>query len=46
MTQELINTIKVHAWTKSELKELLTFCIAAMIDNYFIDDDIVNEVEE
>ena len=41
MTQELINTIKVHAWKKSELKEIIEFCIESIID-----DDCINDVIE
>lgn len=26
MTRELINTIKAHGWTKSELVEIMEFC--------------------
>lgn len=39
MTKELINTIKVHAWTKSELEEIIDFCSTAIDDDDFIKDD-------
>ena len=38
MTQELINTIKVHAWTKSELDEIMEFCIDTIISEDYIKD--------
>ena len=37
MTRELINTIKVHAWKKSELKEIIEFCIESIIGEDYID---------
>ena len=40
MTQELINTIKVHAWKKSELEEIMEFCARTIID-----EDYINEVK-
>ena len=36
MTQELINTIKVHTWTKSELDEIMEFCIDTIISEDYI----------
>lgn len=39
MTQELINVIKVHAWTKSELEEIMDFCAHAIIDEDYIDEE-------
>ena len=40
MTKELINTIKVHAWTKSELEEIMDFCTHAIIDEDYIADEV------
>ena len=40
MTQELINTIKVHAWNKNELKEIIEFCIESIINEDHINDEV------
>ena len=42
MTQELINTIKVHSWTKLELKEIVEFCIESIIDEDYINYEVKN----
>jgi len=42
MTQELINTIKVHGWTKSELVEIMEFCAESIENVDFITDEVKN----
>lgn len=42
MTKELINTIKVHAWKKSELKEIIEFCISSIIEDDYINVEVKN----
>lgn len=36
MTQEFINKIKGHAWTKHELEEIMDFCAYTLIDEDYI----------
>ena len=36
MTRELIDKIKTHAWTKTELDEIMEFCIETTINEDFI----------
>lgn len=40
MTQELMNTIKVHAWTKGELIEIMDFCALAVVNEEYISDEV------
>lgn len=42
MTQELINTIKVHAWKKSELVEIMEFCAESIENVDCITDEVKN----
>ena len=39
MTQELINKIKDHAWTKPELEEIMDFCAHTLINEDFITEE-------